>query len=129
MFPPERNHAVPVNILIVDDDRLSTTLIRFALKQHDYTVESAEDGAQALEMLGRFKPALIVLDVHMPRMSGFEFMSELKRIPGGSAIPVIMLTTNDNMQDIFFAEGVKGYLVKPVDPLKLEAVIRDALGR
>ncbi len=120
---------MPVNILIVDDDRLSTTLIRFALKQHDYTVESAEDGAQALEMLGRFKPALIVLDVHMPRMSGFEFMSELKRIPGGSAIPVIMLTTNDNMQDIFFAEGVKGYLVKPVDPLKLEAVIRDALGR
>ena len=119
---------MPKNILIVDDDRLSTALIRFSLKGSDYAVEVAEDGAKALEVLGRFTPDLIVLDVHMPKMSGFEFMSELKRIPGGGDIPVIMMTANDNMQDIFFAEGVKGYLVKPVDPVKLETKIREALG-
>ena len=55
-------------------------------------------------------------------------MNELKGVPGGGAIPVIMLTANDNMQDIFLAEGVKGYLVKPVDPLDLEARIRACLG-
>lgn len=115
-------------ILIVDDDRMSVTLIRFALKEQLYDVASAEDGFQALDAVRSFRPDLIVLDVQMPRMSGFEFMSELKNIPGGSDIPVIMLTANDNMQDIFFAEGVKGYLVKPIDTPLLLARIKACLG-
>ncbi len=119
---------VPHKILIVDDDRLSLTLIQFALKEQLYDVATAEDGFQALDAVRSFGPDLIVLDVQMPKMSGFEFMNELKNIPGGSAIPVIMLTSNDNMQDIFFAEGVKAYLVKPVAPSKLEARIRACLG-
>jgi CheY-like chemotaxis protein len=119
---------VAKKILIVDDDRLSITLIRFALKEQMYDVATAEDGLQALDAVKTFKPDLIVLDVQMPKMSGFEFMYELKNIPGGSAIPIIMLTANDNMQDIFFAEGVKGYFVKPIDPSKLEAKIRSCLG-
>ena len=64
----------------------------------------------------------------MPKMNGFEFMSELKCLPEGGATPVIMLTSNDNMQDMFYSEGVKGYFVKPVDPLKMEARIRQLLG-
>ena len=119
---------MPRKVLIVDDDRLTLTLIRFALKEQRYEVATALDGVQALEMVRTFGPDLIVLDVQMPRMSGFEFMNELKGIPGGSAIPVIMLTANDNMQDIFLAEGVKGYFVKPVDPPELEAKIRACLG-
>ena len=115
-------------ILVVDDDRLNVTLIRFALKEQRYEVATAEDGVLALEAVRAFKPDLIVLDIQMPRMSGFEFMNELKEIPGGSAIPIIMLTANDNMQEIFFSEGVKGYFVKPVDPPVLEAKIRACLG-
>ena len=115
-------------ILIVDDDRLTLTLIRFALKEQRYDVATAMDGLEALDAVKAFRPDLIVLDVQMPKMSGFEFMNELKGIPGGSVIPVIMLTANDNMQDIFLAEGVKGYLVKPVDPPELEARIRACLG-
>ena len=119
---------MPKKILIIDDDRLSVTLIRFALKERRYEVESAEDGVLGLEAVKRFAPDLIVLDVQMPNMSGFEFMNELKTIPGGAAIPVIMLTANDNMQDMFYAEGVKGYFVKPIEPPKLEAKIRAVLG-
>ncbi len=115
-------------ILIVDDDRMSVTLIRFLLKERFYDVMTAEDGLQALDVFKSFKPDLIVLDVQMPRMSGFEFMNELKSLPGGSTVPIIMLTANDNMQEIFFSEGVKGYLVKPVDPPKLEEKIRACLG-
>jgi CheY-like chemotaxis protein len=118
---------MPKKILIVDDDRVNTTLIRFSLKEQRYEVECAEDGVQALDAVKRWQPDLVVLDVQMPRMSGFEFMNELKTFPGNN-IPVIMLTANDNMQDIFFAEGVKGYFVKPVDPVKLEAKIRSCLG-
>ena len=115
-------------ILIVDDDRLSVALIRFALKEQRYEVATADDGVPALAAVKLFKPDLIVLDIQMPKMSGFEFMNELKNIPGGSAIPIIMLTANDNMQDIFFSEGVKGYFVKPIDPPELEAKIRACLG-
>jgi CheY-like chemotaxis protein len=119
---------VAKKILIVDDDRLSVALIRFALKERRYDVATAEDGLQALDAVRSFKPDLIVLDIQMPRMSGFEFINELKNIPDASAIPVIMLTSNDNMQEIFFSEGVRGYLVKPVDPLELEARIKACLG-
>ena len=114
-------------ILIVDDDRLSVTLIRFALKERMYEVTTAEDGLQALEAVKSSRPDLIVLDVQMPHMSGFEFLNELKSVPDTSAIPIIMLTANDNMQEIFFSEGVKGYFVKPIDPPLLEAKIRACL--
>jgi CheY-like chemotaxis protein len=115
-------------ILIVDDDRLNVTLIRFALKAQDYEVSSAEDGKQGLAAVKAFSPDLIILDVQMPNMSGFEFMNELKTIPGGGRIPVIMLTASDTMQELFFAEGVKDYLVKPVDMVRLQSGIRACLG-
>jgi two-component system, chemotaxis family, chemotaxis protein CheY len=115
-------------ILVVDDDRLNVTLLQFTLKTKGYDVFAAEDGVEGLEAVSYEKPDLIILDVHMPRMSGFEFMNELKKFSGGVMIPVIMLTANENMQDMFFAEGVKGYFVKPVDPAKLEKKIADILG-
>lgn len=115
-------------ILIVDDDRVGETLIRLSLQQQGFEVASAADGLQAFEEIRRSRPDLVVLDVQMPKMSGFEFMNELKTIPGGSAIAVIMLTANENMQDMFFAEGVKGYFIKPVDPRKLGDKIRACLG-
>ncbi|NLE64473.1 MAG: response regulator [Elusimicrobia bacterium] len=115
-------------ILIVDDDRLNTTLIRFTLKEMGYDVVSADDGRSGIQAMSAERPDLIVLDIQMPGMSGFEFMNELKTMPQGAAIPVIMLTANETLQDVFFSEGVKGYLVKPVDPKVLEAKIRGCLG-
>jgi len=86
-------------ILIVDDDRLSVTLLKVTFKEHHYEVLTASDGQEGLEVVRAGKPELIILDIQMPNMSGFEFMGELKTIPGGAAIPVIMLTVNDNMQN------------------------------
>ncbi|MBF0331432.1 MAG: response regulator [Candidatus Omnitrophica bacterium] len=115
-------------VLVVDDDRLNVTLIQFALKEQSYLVQSAEDGLKGLEAVKSFMPDLIVLDVQMPNMSGFEFLNELKSIPGASHIPVIMLTANENMQDIFRGEGAIDYFVKPVNTPKLLAKIRACLG-
>ena len=115
-------------ILIVDDDRLNTTLIRFSLKEKNYDVVTAENGREGIASVKAHRPDLIILDIQMPQMSGFEFMNELKTLPGASATPVIMLTANENMQDIFLSEGVKGYFVKPVDPPKLQAKIKECLG-
>ncbi len=114
-------------ILLVDDDRINTTLIGFALKEAGFQIVSAEDGKKGLEIFEHEQPDLIVLDIQMPEMSGFEFMGELKSFQGGSSVPVIMLTANANMGDVFFSEGVKGYFVKPVDPPKLVAKVREVL--
>ncbi|MBF0620171.1 MAG: response regulator [Candidatus Omnitrophica bacterium] len=119
---------MPKKILLVDDDRLNITLIQFGLKEKRYDVVTAADGAEGLECVRQERPDLIVLDVQMPRMGGFEFMNELKSVSGGADIPVLMLTANENMQELFLSEGVKGYFVKPVDPVKLEAKIRQVLG-
>jgi CheY-like chemotaxis protein len=115
-------------ILLVDDDRLNTTLLRFAFKESGCEVITADNGREGLEAVEREKPDMIILDIQMPEMSGFEFMSEIKTFPGGSEIPVIMLTANENMQDIFFSEGVKGYFVKPINPPQLLAKVRSILG-
>jgi CheY-like chemotaxis protein len=114
-------------VLLVDDDRLNTTMIRFILRER-YDVITAQNGRQGLAAVQKERPDLIILDVQMPEMSGFEFMNELKSLPGGTEIPVIMLTANENMQELFLGEGVKGYFVKPVDTAKLEAKIKDCLG-
>jgi CheY-like chemotaxis protein len=115
-------------ILIVDDDRLNITLLKFFLKDKRFDVITAGDGLEGLKAVSEQHPDLIILDVHMPNMNGFEFMGEIKTLPGGENIPVIMLTANENMQDMFYSEGVKGYFVKPVDPPKMEAKIRQVLG-
>ncbi len=114
-------------ILVVDDDRMSVTLLQFTLKEQDYEVASADDGFKGLEMVKSFKPDLIILDVQMPNMSGFEFMSEVKRMPEGIHTPVIMLTANETMHDVFFGEGAKDYFIKPIETPKLLARIRECL--
>ena len=115
-------------VLLVDDDRLNNALVKFALKDARYEVMTAEDGESGLAALKASRPDLIILDIQMPQMSGFEFMAELKVLPEAVGIPVIMLTSNETMQDVFFSEGVKGYLVKPVDTGALLAKIRAVIG-
>jgi CheY-like chemotaxis protein len=106
-------------ILIIDDDRLNTTLIKFTLAQEGYEVILAGDGKEGLEQVEQENPNLIILDIQMPNMNGYEFMTELKSIQGFETTPVIMLTANENMEDVFKVEGVKGYFVKPVEPKAL----------
>jgi|CXWL01.1.fsa_nt_gi CheY-like chemotaxis protein len=109
-------------ILIVDDDRLNITLLQFGLRDKGYEICLANDGREALKVVVQEKPNLIILDIQMPNMNGFEFMNELRETPDGK-IPVIMLTANETMQDVFFMEGVRGYLVKPVNMKLLEEKI------
>jgi len=106
-------------ILVVDDDRLNLTLLQIGLKHKDYEVLTAQNGEEALAVVKAQKIDAIVLDIQMPKMNGYDFMKELQVIPEGR-IPVIMLTASETMQDVFFMEGVRGYLVKPVDLEKLD---------
>lgn len=113
-------------ILIVDDDRLNATLLEFSLRGKGYEAVIAKDGHEALKALADERPDMIILDIHMPNMNGFEFVNHLQGKPEGK-IPVLILTANDTMQDVFFMEGVRGYLVKPVDMKLLEEKIAACL--
>jgi CheY-like chemotaxis protein len=102
-------------VLIVDDDKINITLIKFGLAERRYKVTTAGNGREGLQCVKTDRPDMIILDVHMPHMDGYEFMTELKNLDDMAPPPVIMLTANETMEDMFKLEGVKGYFVKPVE--------------
>jgi len=102
-------------ILVVDDERHIVRLVEVNLTRAGYDVISAYDGVEALEKVAEDIPDMIVLDVMMPRMDGFEVLKNLQADPKYKDIPVIMLTAKAQDADIFkgWQSGVSSYLTKP----------------
>jgi len=113
-------------ILAVDDERHIVRLIQVNLERAGYQVVTAFDGADALKKVDADKPDLVVLDVMMPRMDGFEVLKRLQANPETREIPVIMLTAKAQDQDVFrgWASGVSAYLTKPFNPLELLTFVK-----
>lgn len=108
-------------ILVVDDERHIVRLVEINLQRAGYEVITAYDGVEALEKVKASKPDMLVLDVMMPRMDGFEVLQNLQADPSTSEIPVIMLTAKAQDADIFkgWQSGVSSYLTKPFNPREL----------
>lgn len=108
-------------ILVVDDERHIVRLVEVNLARAGYEVVTAFDGIEALEAVKEHKPDMLVLDVMMPRMDGFEVLKNLQADPGYQDIPVIMLTAKAQDADIFkgWQSGVSSYLTKPFNPKEL----------
>ncbi|NSW55398.1 MAG: response regulator [Armatimonadetes bacterium] len=108
-------------ILVVDDERHIVRLVEVNLQRAGYNVDTAYDGVEALEKVRASKPDMIVLDVMMPRMDGFEVLQNLQANPDTAEIPVIMLTAKAQDADIFkgWQQGVSSYLTKPFNPREL----------
>lgn len=100
-------------ILLVDDERNLNQLIATNLKFEGYETESAYSGIEAIDKLGRFSPDLVVLDVKMPGMDGFEVLEHLRH---ASSIPVILLTAKNHVDDRIrgLTLGADDYLGKPL---------------
>ena len=111
-------------VLLVDDDALARRSLRAMLERGYYQVETAEGGAEALELLSAFKPDLILLDIQMPGMDGLEVCRRIRALPNGELLPIIFLT-GDERPDIhaqaFQAKG-DDFLRKPV--LSAELIVR-----
>ena len=108
-------------ILVVDDERHIVRLVEVNLTRAGYDVETAYDGVEALEKVAEDLPDMIVLDVMMPRMDGFEVLKKLQSDAKYKDIPVIMLTAKAQDADIFkgWQSGVSSYLTKPFNPKEL----------
>ena len=104
-------------ILVVDDDEGMRRIIKFRLKQSGYTIETAINGRNALEVLEDFRPDLIISDVCMPEMNGYDLYKEVSSRKEYKFIPFLFLTSKADREDIIFAKklGVDDYLTKPID--------------
>ncbi len=116
-------------IMAVDDERHIVRLIQVNLERSGYQVVTAFDGPEALKKVESDKPDLIVLDVMMPKMDGFEVLKRLQASPETREIPVIMLTAKAQDADVFrgWASGVSAYLTKPFNPLELLTFVKRIL--
>jgi len=113
-------------ILAVDDERHIVRLVEVNLQRAGYNVVTAFDGKEALEKVKSEQPDLVVLDVMMPYMDGFEVLRNLKADPSTAEIPVIMLTAKAQDADVFrgWQSGVDCYLTKPFNPMELLTFVK-----
>ena len=118
---------VPQKILIVDDDKGIVEVVKIALTKKGYEVFTAGDGNEGIEKVKAHSPDLILLDVVMPEMNGYEFLRALKALEGKALTPVVMVTAKEEMEELFKFEGVKEYIVKPTDPSELIQKIEGCL--
>jgi signal transduction histidine kinase len=118
-------------ILIVEDDLAMSSGIRDVLEMNGYRVQLAENGVEGLKILSLFRPDLIISDIMMPEMDGFEFLEEVRRRPQWAAVPFIFLTAKGQRPDIRIGKqlGADDYLVKSVDLEDLLLVVRAKLDR
>lgn len=121
-------------VLVVDDDAVIRDLLRVNLELEGYDVVAAADGATALEQIAAAHPDLVLLDVMMPGVDGWEVASRLKADEATAPIPIVFLTARAMRADVKRGTdlGVEAYITKPFDPEELIALvdrlIREAAG-
>ncbi len=123
--------AEPCRILVVDDEPSITDLLSMALRYEGMEVEVSHLGRQALEAMTKFRPHLVVLDVMLPDLSGFEVLERMGRDRIGGRLPVLFLTARDTLDDKLrgFTLGGDDYMTKPFSVEELIVRVRAILRR
>jgi len=129
MYPLVHNHSSHKKILIVDDDPQVQKFLTVMLSAKRYQTETASSGFEAGAKVVKFNPGLIVLDLFMPEMSGFEVCRQIKKDPETSHIKILALTGHDSKhnRDRIIEAGADGYMVKPVEKADLLRYVEELL--
>ena len=125
----EKDETKIPTVLVVDDNQENLELLQAYLEDIDCEAVSARDGLEALEIIANRPPDLILLDVMMPKMSGFEVCKRMKNDPKTSDIPIIMVTALNEFGDIErgIDSGTDDFISKPVNKLELLTRVRTML--
>lgn len=118
-------------ILQVDDDPVTLTYVGKILRSAGYEVVAAQSGTAALAQIDTIRPNLVILDVMMPGINGYEVCRQLRGKPSVAQVPILMLTSNDTLDERLkgFEAGADNYLVKPAHPEELQIVVKSLLQR
>jgi len=116
-------------ILVVDDNEMNRDMLSRRLQRQNYNVAVAEDGEQALAMVKQDSYDLVLLDIMMPTISGYEVLEQLKQDATTSYIPVIMISAVDDLDSVVkcIELGAEDYLFKPFNPVLLKARVGASL--
>ena len=116
-------------ILIVEDNPLHTKLIEMTLRSKNYILLKATDGEEALDIATRERPDLILMDLNLPKMTGFEVTKKLRENPAFSHTPIIAITAYamSGDRERVIESGCDAYLTKPIDTRELPEVIAQML--
>jgi CheY-like chemotaxis protein len=129
--PPDSNSVgadLPL-ILIAEDDPKTLRLVGEVIQRGGYRAALANHGVGAVKLLKRARPDLIILDLKMPKMDGFQLLELLKKYETSRSIPVVVLTGSTDLKDIDRALqlGISDYLTKPISPRKLLTKVKQLL--
>ena len=122
---------MPSTILVAEDQQHVRSLIEYKLRNSGFTVVSAEDGKAALQKAVEIIPDLILLDVMMPLMTGFEVLGALKKNEKTRGIPILMVTAQSKEDEVLkgLELGADDYITKPFSPNELAARVKTVLMR
>ena len=117
-------------ILMVDDSVTTLMMERMILQCEPYDLLTAKNGSEAVEVANREQPDLILLDVVMPVMNGFEACKKLREHESTASIPIIMVTTRSEEKNVEtgFEKGCNDYVTKPINGVELLSKVRNYLG-
>lgn len=116
-------------ILLVDDSGTILMMEKMILSREPYELVTARDGFEAVQKAASERPDLILLDVVMPNLTGFEALKQLRAAEATRATPVIMVTTRGEAENVEsgYASGCSDYITKPIDSAELLAKVRNYL--
>ncbi len=121
--------AEAAKILIVDDEPNIVLAIEFLLQRQGYRTEKAYDGLQALEMVADFQPDIVILDVMMPGLNGFEVGQKIRQMPRLENTKIIFLTAKGTQRDkqMGYENGAEAYMIKPFDNEELVTTVHEMM--
>lgn len=125
-----RKERITARILVIEDNPTNLQLVVYLLQAFGYEVAGAKEGADGIELARQQKPDLILLDIHMPKMDGYEVASRLRDDPDCRCIPIVAVTALAMVGDRekLLSSGFDGYISKPIEPETFSAKVQEFLG-
>jgi DNA-binding response OmpR family regulator len=116
-------------VLVAEDDVLTRMLVKVLLEREGCTVLEARTGREAIEVAARERPSLVVMDLQMPEMSGYDAIAQLRRVPALASTPVLVISSDDSpsVKANVLELGADDYLAKPFNQADLSNRVRAAM--